>query len=245
MKKLISSILVLGFTSMPISCICLADEKPLIASEIPNETINDDKQLHTQNEETILEEGKLEVLDENKDIQICENNVKNVTEQETNTEDIAKNKIFQDAQADASKNLVNISSESKEKLKMVAKFAGPLIMTIGGMIAVKYFANIRPKKLKDQYKTCYDTNFDICQTGARMHLNQMYNYNLKNATEDYNAKNLYNDLHSALIESHAACKQNSEQLCSKEYVSVKRAKNLSLAIQIGKFLLDIAKTIKF
>lgn len=217
MKKFISSILILGFTVMPMSYVVFAQEGTAIVSEVQteNEAIKEgmftkgQTALATQEDNNIGKQS--EDLKEYEDTQAYTKEFQYATMQEETQQD-TQEKNFQDVQKDAKTNedfkSFQLSPETKSKLK---KIAVPLSIVVVGAVF-----NYIVKNFEEKFNDCNKVSVESCWSAAKSDVSVEDAWGKYEACKDL-AKNKY---------------------CSNEYILMKSAKILDFAFKLGKFILD-------
>ena len=223
MKKFISSILILGFTVMPMSYVAFAQEETKILSEVQNETETESIQAGTSDKEQkdleIQEDNdidkKSEDIKEEKDAQFYTEKVQCEMIPELTQKDTQEEKL-KDIQKDVKTNedfkSFQLSPETKSKLKKIA--VSLPIVVVGAVVRV--FFNYIVKNFEDKFNDCNKVSVESCWSAVKS------NVSVKEAWGEYNK-----------------CKALAKnEYCSNEYTLMKNAKILDFAFKLGKFILD-------
>lgn len=217
MKKFISSILILGFTVMPMSYVVFAQEGTAIVSEVQteNEAIKEgmftkgQTALATQEDNNIGKQS--EDLKEDEDAQAYTKEFQYATMLEE-TQQYTQEKNFQDVQKDAKTNedfkSFQLSPETKSKLK---KIAVPLSIVVVGAVV-----NCIVKNFEDKFNDCNKVSVERCWSAVKSDV----------SVEDAGSK-------------YEACKDLAKnEYCFNKYILMNSAKILDFAFKLGKFILD-------
>lgn len=230
MKKFISSILILGFTVMPMSYVVFAQEGTAIVSEVQteNEAIKEgmftkgQTALATQDDNNIGKQS--EDLKEYEDTQAYTKEFQYATMQEETQQD-TQEKNFQDVQnyvqINENSESFLISPEIKNNLKKVSVMLPLFVAKKCVRLLFNYLSKRRPDYLKDRFNVCKKLYTDLCWKG-------------KNS--DIDAENL--------LTEYNKCEELAQSTyCANKYKSMKNAEKLGFAVKIVDFLFDVYKIV--
>ena len=139
MKKFISAILILGFSAMPITSVCFAEESYSIQQEDEEMTESIDLDSYGEKVDKAISA-------------ISEERLEQCSSKENSKENHSK--------VEQKKSF--ISAQMKETLKSIGQVVVPVVLTVGGALIYAYFTKANPKKAGEAYKNCFDPVFKYC-----------------------------------------------------------------------------------
>lgn len=232
MKKFISSILILGFTIMPMSYVAFAQEETEIVGEVQIETeaiqegvsAKEQKSLDTQEDTDIGKQSG--DLKEDEDTQTYTEEIQYEIMPESTQQDAQEEKlkdIQKDVQNNENSKSFQIPPETKNKLK---KFAAVLPLFVAKKcvgILFNYLTKSRYNKLKDVFNDCSKATVETCWS------------NIKSTVSIEEAGTKFKE-----------CKALTENIyCANEYKSMENAERLGFAFMVVKFLFDTYNIVSF
>lgn len=225
MKKFISSILILGFTVMPMSYAAFAQEEAEILSEVQTETeaiqegmsAKEQKAFDTQEDNDIDKQSG--DLKEDEDTKIYTEEIQyeimpESTQQDTQEERLKD--IQKDVQTNEEFKSFQISPETKNKLKRFAAILPLFVAKKCVEILFNYLTKSRSSKLKDAFNDCSKVTVETCWSNIKSTV----------SVEEAGAK-------------FKECKALTENIyCANEHKSMKNAERLGFVFMVVNFLFD-------
>lgn len=222
MKKFISSILILGFTVVPMSYAAFAQEETEILSEVQTETETIQEGMSTKEQESLDTQEDNDIdkqsgdLKEDEDTQIYSEKIQyEIVPEATQQNNAQEKEVFEDVQADDGSESFQISPETRNKLKKVAAVLPLFVAKKCVELIFNYITKIRPGKMENEFNECSKATVEICWS------------TIKNDVSPGEAWSEYNN-----------CKTLAKNDCFNEYTLMKNAKRLGFVVKVVNFLFD-------